>query len=158
MPRRLPCKGIFTSLSNLKKNITHYFPMKTLLNSLQINRKKGKPVHDIIRILEHNHIITDHSEAVVQKAVDKYTKEKWDELIDESKVEITAGPILLAIGLLWYVSFPNIAYWFLNWVSFTGWGIGMVLIGTIKLITFLIKRTIRFGFYPRKTKVAPHVY
>jgi hypothetical protein len=55
-------------------------------------------------------------------------------------------------------NFPNIAYWFLNWVSFTGIGLGMVLIGTIKLITFLIKRTIRFGFYPRKTKVASHVY
>lgn len=144
--------------TGIKEKYYTLLPNEDIAKFIIDKLKKGKPVHDIIRILQHHHIITDHSEAVVQEAVNQYIKEKWDELIDESKVEITAGPILLAIGLLWYFSFPNITYWFLNWVSFTGWGIGMVLIGTIKLITFLIKRTIRFGFYPRKTKVASHVY
>ena len=72
--------------TGIKENYYTLLPNDDIVKFTIDELKKGKTVHEIIRILQHNHIITNHSDVVVQNAVDRYTKEKWDELIMKVKL------------------------------------------------------------------------
>lgn len=128
--------------TGIKENYYTLLPEDEVAEFIINRLKQGMSAHDCIRILQHNHMITNHSEDVVQKAIDKYTKEKWGELINKSIVEMIAGAVLFAIGVGRNVYFPKISVWLLDWLMCVG--IMILLIGMVKFVFFVIKRTIKF--------------